>query len=93
MLTIVTNGSGGQVNPTDGILLANNQYFQGGLFSSYDVEYGNNASSDGPILGSTIVLSNNVTTSSFPNITTIPVGMPGSPNVYAQPNPPQSFSG
>ena len=73
--------------------MQNNQYFQGGVFATSNVEYGNNASSDGPILGSQIILSNNVATNSFPNITTVPVGMPGSPTVYAQPNPPQSFSG
>ena len=55
--------------------------------------YGNNASSDGPVMGSQIIFSNNVITNAFPNITTVPVGMPGNPAVYAQPNPPQSFSG
>ena len=32
MLTIVANGTGGQVNAGDSVLFANNQYFQGGLF-------------------------------------------------------------
>jgi hypothetical protein len=93
MLTIVANGTGGQVNPGDSIQLANNMYFQGGLYATGNVEYGNNASSDGPIVGSQIILSNNVTTSAFPTITTVPAGMPGNPEVYAQPNPPQGFSG
>ena len=44
-------------------------------------------------MGAQIILANNVLTNSFPNITTVPVGMPGNPNVYAQPNPPQFFSG
>ena len=93
MLTIVAQGTGGQVTAADSIQLANNQYFQGGLFGTGNVEYGNNASSDGPIMGNTIILSNNVTTNSFPTITTVPVGMPGNPAVYAQPNPPQMFAG
>jgi len=93
MLTIVANGTGGQVNAGDSIQFANNQYFQGGLFGTGNVEYTNNASSDGPIMGSQVILANNVVTNSFPNITTVPVGMPGNPNVYAQPNPPQFFSG
>jgi hypothetical protein len=93
MLTIVANGTGGQVTAGDSVQFANNQYFQGGLFATGNVEYGNNASSDGPIMGSTIILANNVITNSFPNITTVPVGMPGNPAVYAQPNPPQFFSG
>ena len=45
------------------------------------------------MVGTQIILSNNVTTSSFGNITTVPVGQPGNPAVYAQPNPPQMFSG
>jgi hypothetical protein len=93
MLTIIANGTGGQVNTGDSILLVNNQYFQGGLFGTGNVEYGQNANSDGPIMGSQSILANNVLTNSFPNITPVPVGMPGNPNVYAQPNPPQFFSG
>ena len=93
MLTIVANGTGGQVNAGDSVLFANNQYFQGGLFGTGNVEYGNNANSDGPIMGSQIILANNVVTNSFPNIAIVPVGMPGNPAVFAQPNPPQFFSG
>jgi Tfp pilus assembly protein PilX len=93
MLTIVANGTGGQVNTGDSVYFANNQYFQGGLFGTGNVEYSNNSNSDGPIMGSQIILANNVVTNSFPNITTVPVGMPGNPAVYAQPNPPQFFSG
>jgi len=37
--------------------------------------------------------SNHVTTDPFPFITTVPPGMPGNPNVYAQPNSPQLFAG
>jgi hypothetical protein len=29
----------------------------------------------------------------FPVITNVPLGAPGNPNVYAQPNPPGSYSG
>jgi hypothetical protein len=29
----------------------------------------------------------------FPSVTVAPAGMPGSPMVYAQPNPPQLYSG
>jgi hypothetical protein len=93
MLTIVANGTGGQAGTGNSIQLDNNMYFQGGLFGTGNVEYSQNASSDGPIMGSQVILANNVMTNSFPNITTVPVGMPGNPNVYAQPNPPQMFSG
>jgi hypothetical protein len=93
MLSIIAQGTGGQVSAGDSIQFANNLYFQGALFGTGNVDYGNNSSSDGPILGSSIILSNNVITNSFPTITTVPVGMPGNPAVYAQPNPPQMFAG
>jgi hypothetical protein len=93
LLTIVANGNGGQVNPGDSIQVANNFSFQGGLYATNAVELGNNVNIDGPIVGSQILLSNNLTTNNFPTITTVPAGMPSNPAVYAQPNPPQSFSG
>jgi hypothetical protein len=93
MLTIVADGNGGQVNPGDSIQLNNNWSFQGGLFATNAIELGNNVTVDGPLVGSQILLSNNLATNAFPTITTVPVGMPSNPAVYAQPNPPQSFSG
>jgi hypothetical protein len=93
LLMVVANGSGGQVNPGDSIEMANNFSFQGGLYGTNAVEFGNNDNVDGPIVGSQIILSNNLTTNAFPLITVVPVGMPSNQAVYAQPNPPQSFSG
>ena len=93
LFMVVADGSGGQVNPGDSIMMDNNYTWQGGLYGTNVVEFGNNCKVDGPIVGSSILLSNNLTTNSFPNITVVPVGMPSNNNVYAQPNPPQSFSG
>jgi Tfp pilus assembly protein PilX len=93
LLMIVANGSGGQVNPGDSIQIANNFSYQGGLMATNAVEFGNNVNVDGPIVGSQIVLSNNLTTNAFPTITVVPAGMPSNKDVFAQPNPPQSFSG
>ena len=93
LLMIVANGNGGQVNPGDSIQIDNNYSYQGGLYGTNAVEFGNNVSVDGPIVGSQILLSNNLTTNAFPNISVVPVGMPSNQNVYAQPNPPQNFSG
>ncbi len=95
MLTFVTERSGqGGVSAGNGIQFANNSSFQGALYAHNGaVSFGNNSKSDGPIVASHIILSNNVATSSFPNIVTVPVGMPGNPAVYAQPNPPQLYSG
>jgi hypothetical protein len=94
MLTIIANGNGGaQVNPGDSIFIDNNYSFQGGLYGTNAVEFGNNVSVDGPIVGSQILLSNNLTTNAFPTISVVPAGMPSNPAVYAQPNPPQLFAG
>ncbi len=93
LLTIVANGNGGQVNPGDSVQVDNNNSIQGGLFGTNAIEFGNNVSVGGPVVGSQILLSNNLTTYNFPTITSVPVGMPSNPAVYAQPNPPELFSG
>ena len=93
MLTVVANGIGGQVPESSSISVENNGQFQGGLFATGSINFSNNSKSDGPMVGTEIVMANNMTSDSFPTITTVPVGMPGNPAVYAQPNPPQMFSG
>jgi hypothetical protein len=93
LLTIVANGSGGQVDPGNSIQFANNFSFEGALFGTSAIEFGNNVSIGGPIVGSQIILSNNLATNNFPLVTTVPVGMPSNPAVYAQPNPPEMFAG
>ena len=93
MLTIVAEGSGGQAGTGNSIKVDENGQFQGGLFGTSAVEYMNNARSDGPIVGSTVKLAENVNNDQFPTMTVVPVGMPGNPVVYAQPNPPELFSG
>ena len=93
MLMVVANGNGSQVNPGDSIQMDNNFSYQGGLYGVNAVEFGNNDSVDGPIVGSQIILANNLTTNSFPTITEVPSGMPSNNAVYAQPNPPQGFTG
>jgi hypothetical protein len=93
MLTFVADGLGGQAGTGNSILVDNNGQFQGGLFATNNLEYMNNAKSDGPMVAAEVKFANNVTTDSFPTVTTVPVGMPGNPQVYAQPNPPQLYSG
>lgn len=93
MFMVVADGNGGQVNPGDSIQIDNNFSYQGGLYGTNAVEFGNNVNVDGPIVGSQILLSNNLTTNAFPNISIVPVGMPSNHEVYAQPNPPQGFTG
>jgi hypothetical protein len=93
MLTFVVNGNGGQAETGNSILMDNNGEFQGGLFATNAVDFRNNSRSDGPIIGSTVKFNNNVQNDQFPTITVVPVGMPGSPVIYAQPNQPQLFAG
>ena len=93
MMTLVANGSGGQAGTGNSILVGQNAQFQGGLFATYGLTYENNARSDGPMVADTIVIANNVTNDQFPTITVVPVGMPGNPQVYAQPNSPKLYSG
>jgi Tfp pilus assembly protein PilX len=93
MFTIVTEGTGGQAGTGNGVLVDQNGQFQGGLYATGNIQFSNNAKSDGPMVGSSVNFVNNVTTDAFPTITTVPVGMPGNPQVYAQPNPPQLYSG
>jgi hypothetical protein len=91
MLTVVADGNGG-VEPYS-VSFGNSARFQGALYATSAIYLGTWAKSDGPMVGSTIVLSNHVATDPFPFITTVPPGMPGNPNVYAQPNSPQFFAG
>jgi hypothetical protein len=93
MLMIVADGNGGQAGTDNSILVDNNAQFQGGLFATKNLRFANNARSDGPMVADTIIFANNMQTDSFPTITSVPVGMPGNPRVYAQPNPPQLYNG
>jgi len=93
MLTIVADGLGGQAETGNSILINNNGQLQGGLFATHNLEFRNNAKSDGPMVAAEVKFANNVQTDAFPTVTTVPVGMPGNPQVYAQPNPPQLYSG
>ena len=93
MLMFVVGGSGGLAGTGNGVLIDNSGQFQGGLFANSNISFMNNAFADGPLVGNTINFANNVTANTFPTITTVPVGMPSNPEVYAQPNPPQLYSG
>jgi len=93
MLMFVTEGTGGLAGAGNGITVNQNGQFQGGLFANGAIQFFNNAQAHGPLVGSTVIFVNNVLVYSFPTITSVPVGMPSNPEVYAQPNPPQLYSG
>jgi hypothetical protein len=81
------NGSGYSV------VFPNNAEWEGGIYSVNSIDLSNNATIQGPMIAGNATFSNNVSTRPFPVITSIPLGAPGNPNVYAQPNPPGSYSG
>jgi hypothetical protein len=87
LLCVVTNSSGGQVNTGAGTQLISATY-QGALYATKNIDTDTTSAADGPMIGEQVNLGQSVTTS-FPTITTVPVGMPSNPTVYAQPNRPQ----
>ena len=93
MFTITTEGTGGLAGSGNGILMDNNAQFQGAVYAVGNIQYTNTSRSDGPMVAEQLIFANNVQNDSFPTITVVPVGQPGTPAVYAQPNPPQRFSG
>jgi Tfp pilus assembly protein PilX len=81
------NGSGYSV------VFPNNASWQGGVYATNSIDLSNNGTIEGPIIGGSATFSNNVVAKPFPIITSVPLGAPGNPNVYAQPNPPGGYSG
>jgi hypothetical protein len=67
--------------------------FQGALFATNAIQLVNNSKVDGPMIGSTIIVDNNVTPDSFPFIVEVPAGMPGNTSIFAQTQQPRLFSG
>ena len=92
LLTIVAAGNGGQVPNGYSARLWNGAKLQGGIYANYGIWLDQNASTDGPLLGSKILISQNFDGDDFGTIATVPPGLPGNPEVYAKPNPPQRFS-
>jgi hypothetical protein len=91
MLVIVANGSGGQVPSGDGIQLTSS-FFQGAFWGTNSIELDTHSQSEGPMVAGSEIIGQTVQAHSFPLITTVPVGMPGTPTVYAQPDPPSGYS-
>jgi len=76
-----------------GVLLQNSARFQGSIYATNAVLLENSTQYDGPMIAGTFKLENNIQTHEFPTITAVPVGWPGNPTVYAEPQPPQNYSG
>ena len=86
-------GAHGHDASGNSISLGNNSKWEGGVYGVNTVSLSNNAVIEGPTIGGTFAFSNNVVLKPFPTITVVPLGAPGNPNVYAQPNPPSGYSG
>jgi hypothetical protein len=96
MLTIVANGngaSGSEVGLGNSAAFRSSTKFQGGIYATNAIWIDSSAEVEGPMVGSTLGITSSVKARTWPTLTTVPVGMPGNPQVYAQPNPPQLYSG
>jgi hypothetical protein len=91
MLVIVTAGSGGQLPTGDGIQCVSAHY-QGGLWAEYNIELDTTCQTEGPMIAGTEVIGQSTLTHSFPLIQEIPVGAPGVPVVYADPDPMTNYA-
>jgi hypothetical protein len=96
MLTIVANGSGtsgSEVGAGNSIALKSSTRFQGGLWGTNAIWIDSSVQTAGPMVGSTLVITSSVQASPWATISAMPTGVPGNPEAYAQPNPPEFFSG
>ena len=89
-LGIITDG---QDTQGYGISVLNSARLQASLYATDAVLLENQTVFDGPMVAGTFKLENNIVTHEFPTIFTVPLGWPGNPNVYAEPQPPQNYSG
>ena len=89
-LGIIANGKDAS---NYGVKIQNQSQFQGSIYATNNVLIENSAVYDGPIVANTFTLGNSTITHEFPTITSVPVGWPGNPTVYAEPQPPSSYSG
>jgi hypothetical protein len=90
-LGIIADGGGSTT--ADTVTISNSSRVQGSVYATGAVNIGNSAQFDGPMVAGTFRLQNSVQTHEFPTINSVPVGWPGNPTVYAEPQPPQNYSG
>ena len=76
-----------------GVKLQNQARLQGSIYATWNVLLGNFTKFDGPVVANSFTLENNISTHEFPTITSVPIGWPGNPTVYAEPQPPTNYSG
>lgn len=86
LLIIVPNGNDGSGNS---VIFGNGVMFQGGFFARNAVDLGQSSTSMGPMMGSTIKLSQSAQVKPLPLIDTLPLGAPGNPNTTAKAQAPK----
>jgi len=72
---------------------SNPTQWQGGLWGTQTINLSGWSFIEGPAIGGSAAISGQAVARPFPLITSLPLGTPGNPNTYAQPNPPGNFSG
>jgi hypothetical protein len=97
MLVFVVNGVAGSTSPMNQVSTGDSVQLvsanaQGALYATGNIELGTTSNFDGPLDGANVMLGQS-TSSSFPGLSFVPAGMPGNPEVYAQPQAPQLYAG
>jgi hypothetical protein len=91
LLVVGANGTGGQVPGGDSVQLVSST-FQGALYGTGAIEIDTTSQAIGPMIGSTVMLGQSVTTS-FPAISILPAGSPGQTPVLPSVGAPRNYSG
>ena len=97
MLVFVVNGNGSGGAPQNQVTAGASAqlvsaYAQGAIYATNAINIDTTSQFDGPLDGATVQLGQS-TSSSFPGLSFVPAGMPGNAEVYAEPQPPQLYSG
>jgi hypothetical protein len=67
--------------------------FQGGIQATDRIDVSTGSSTQGPIVAHRLTVGQTLNTYPFPNLTTVPVAMPGNQIVLATPQPPRNYAG
>jgi len=90
MLLIVAHGDDGSGNS---VHIGGSTQYQGGFFASKEALFDGSAHFDGPVVGQPLGIGGSVKILPLPPVTTMPVGVPTTPNTHATAQPPVYTSG
>jgi hypothetical protein len=71
----------------------NSVAFQGGIQATDRIDVSTGSTTQGPIIAHRLTVGQTLNTYPFPNLTTVPVAMPGNQIVLATPQPPRNYAG